>query len=532
MAALNRMKRLKWLLPLWLTAVLLLGAGWYASAQDTTRAAQPTAGDGTSEIVREAQTPESGIARNPQTPAERGNEPAAAPAGPSAQERARQARTDAAGGTWAQRAVSLLGLVVFTLLAFLLSVNRRAVDWRLVVWGIGLQFVFAVLILKTTAGFEFFDTANDVFNAMLGYTVEGAKFLFGNLVWNNVPVGPAPNNMAPVAAGGTWANTGGYFAFNVLPTIIFFSSLMTLLYHLGIMEGIVKAFGWVMMKTMKISGAESLSTAGNIFLGQTEAPLLVKPFIGTMTKSELHCVMVGGFGTVAGGVLAAYVGMLVSYFPDIAGHLISASVMSAPACIAISKVMYPETEEPVTRGKLGIKLEKVDANPIDAAARGAGEGLSLALNVGAMLLAFIALLALINGLLGWGFGLVGVEGFSIQRVLGWIGAPMAWLMGVPWQDAPAIGTLIGEKTALNEFVAYLHLGSMLQEGVALDPRSVVIATYALCGFANFSSIAIQIGGIGGMAPERRGDLSRLGLRAMVAGTLANFMTACVVGILL
>ncbi|HEY0036758.1 MAG TPA: NupC/NupG family nucleoside CNT transporter, partial [Longimicrobium sp.] len=485
-----------------------------------------------SEIVRGAQTPESGIAQDPQSPAERGNEPAAAPAGPTAQDRAQQARADAAGGTPLQRAVSLLGLVVFTAVALLLSVNRRAVNWWTVGWGIALQFLFALLILKTWAGREFFERANDVFNALMGYTIEGARFLFGNLVLNNIPVGPAGGPMAPVADTGTWAGAGAFFAFNVLPTIIFFSSLMTLLYHLGIMEGIVKAFGWVMMKTMKISGAESLSTAGNIFLGQTEAPLLVKPFIGSMTKSELHCVMVGGFGTVAGGVLAAYVGILVAYFPDIAGHLISASVMSAPACIAISKVMYPETEEPVTRGKLGIKLEKVDANPIDAAARGASEGLSLALNVGAMLLAFIALLALINGLLGWGFGLVGVEGFSIQRVLGWIGAPMAWLMGVPWQDAPTIGTLIGEKTALNEFVAYLHLGSMLQEGVQLDPRSVVIATYALCGFANFSSIAIQIGGIGGMAPERRGDLSRLGLRAMVAGTLANFMTACVVGILL
>ncbi len=531
MPARNKKKSLKWLLPLWLTAALLFGAGWYASAQDTTRAA-PTAGNGTSEIVREAQTPESGIARDPVTPTQRGNEPAAAPAGPTAQQRAQQARTDAAGGTPIQRAVSLLGLVVFTGIALLLSVNRRRVDWRTVAWGIGLQFIFAVLILKTQIGREFFEGANDVFNALMGYTVEGAKFLFGNLVLNNIPVGPAGGPMAPVAETGTWAGAGAYFAFNVLPTIIFFSSLMTLLYHLGIMEGIVKAFGWVMMKTMRISGAESLSTAGNIFLGQTEAPLLVKPFIGTMTKSELHCVMVGGFGTVAGGVLAAYVGILVSYFPDIAGHLISASVMSAPACIAISKLMYPETEEPVTRGKLGIKLEKVDANPIDAAARGASEGLALALNVGAMLLAFIALLALINGLLGWGFGLVGVEGFSIQRVLGWIGAPMAWLMGVPWQDAWAVGTLIGEKTALNEFVAYLHLGSMLQEGVQLDPRSVVIATYALCGFANFSSIAIQIGGIGGMAPERRGDLSRLGLRAMIAGTLANFMTACVVGILL
>ncbi|HEX8433251.1 MAG TPA: Na+ dependent nucleoside transporter N-terminal domain-containing protein, partial [Longimicrobium sp.] len=343
MPVLTRIRRLKWLLPLWLTAALLLTAGWYASAQDTARTTPPATGNGTSEIVRGAQTPESGIARDPATPTTRGNEQPATAGQPTAQERAQAARAEAAGGTLAERAVSLLGLVVFTLIAFLLSVNRRAVDWRLVAWGIGLQFIFALLILKTTAGYEFFDTANDMFNAMIGYTVEGAKFLFGNLVWNNVPVGAAPHNMAPIPAGGTWANTGAFFAFNVLPTIIFFSSLMTLLYHLGIMEWIVKGFGWVMMKTMRISGAESLSTAGNIFLGQTEAPLLVKPFIGTMTKSELHCIMVGGFGTVAGGVLAAYVGILVSYFPDIAGHLISASVMSAPACIAISKLMYPET---------------------------------------------------------------------------------------------------------------------------------------------------------------------------------------------
>ncbi len=530
----SRKKSLKWLVPLWLAAALLLSAGWYASAQtDTAAAARPAdttvaPPNSLGEAVREGQTPQSGIADSPSTTAGRGGETAPAP---TAGELAGEARRQAAGGTLAERAVSLLGLVVFTMLAFALSVNRRGVDWRLVAWGLILQFVFALVILKTDAGRGFFEGANDVFNALIGYTVEGARFLFGNLVLNNVPVGAAPNAMAPVVSAGTWANTGAYFAFNVLPTIIFFSSLMTLLYHLGVMQAIVKGFGWVMMRTMKISGAESLSTAGNIFLGQTEAPLLVKPFIGTMTKSELHCVMVGGFGTVAGGVLAAYVGILVAYFPDIAGHLIAASVMSAPACIAISKIMYPETEEPVTRGTVKLKLEKVDANAIDAAARGASEGMALALNVAAMLLSFIALLALLNGLIGWVAGLFGAE-LSIQMVLGWIGAPVAWLMGTPWKDAMAVGTLLGEKMALNEFVAYLHLGSMLQEGAGLSPRSVVIATYALCGFANFSSIAIQIGGIGGMAPERRGDLSRLGLRAMIAGTLANFMTACVVGILL
>ncbi|HEX6373311.1 MAG TPA: nucleoside transporter C-terminal domain-containing protein [Longimicrobium sp.] len=537
---------LRWMLPLWLAAALLLGAGLYANAQQPeTTAPQPAAGApqvanpaepapaGTQpadpgdasapiaspEAAARAQTPQSGIVADSQ------------PA--SAGEVARQARQETRG-TPIQKAISLLGLFVFIGLAWLLSVNRRAVDWKLVAWGVVLQFVFAVLILMTPWGKAFFDGANNVFNALIGYTVEGAKFLFGNLAFNNIPVGPGGTGfppMEPIGAPTAWANAGGFFAFNVLPTIIFFSSLMTLLYYMGVMQAVVKGFAWVMMRTMKISGAESLSTAGNIFLGQTEAPLLVKPFIGTMTKSELHCVMVGGFGTVAGGVLAAYVGFLVAYFPDIAGHLISASVMSAPACIAISKIMYPETEQPLTKGSVKIKMEKVDANLIDAAARGASEGLSLALNVGAMLIAFIALVALLNGILSGTAGLFGLD-LTIQKILGWVCAPFAWLMGVPAQDTLAIGTLLGEKTALNEFVAYAHLGTMLQEGAGLDPRSVVLATYALCGFANFSSIAIQIGGIGGMAPERRADLSRLGLRAMIAGTLANFMTACVVGILI
>ncbi|HEX6040302.1 MAG TPA: nucleoside transporter C-terminal domain-containing protein [Longimicrobium sp.] len=539
-------RSLKWLLPLWLAAALLLGAGLYAHAQQPeTTAPQPAAGQprpanpaepapqgaqataqpgdvtapiASPEALEKAQTPQSGIAADSQ-PANAG-------------QAARQARQQT-NGTPVQKAISFLGLLVFTGIAYLLSVHKKAVDWKLVAWGLILQFVFALLILKTPWGAGFFDKANTAFNALIGYTVEGARFLFGNLTASNIPVGPggALPAVDPVGPTTAWASAGAFFAFNVLPTIIFFSSLMTLLYHLGVMQAIVKAFAWVMMRTMKISGAESLSTAGNIFLGQTEAPLLVKPFIGTMTKSEMHCIMVGGFGTVAGGVLAAYVGFLVTYFPDIAGHLISASVMAAPACLAISKIMYPETEEPVTAGSIKIKLEKVDANVIDAAARGASEGLSLALNVGAMLIAFIALVALLNGLLGWGAGFLGLD-LTIQKILGWLCAPFAWLMGVPSQDALAVGTLLGEKTALNEFVAYAHLGTMLQEGAGLDPRSVVLATYALCGFANFSSIAIQIGGIGGMAPERRADLSRLGLRAMIAGTLANFMTACVVGILI
>jgi concentrative nucleoside transporter, CNT family len=541
MASHPRKRTLKWLLPLWIAAALLLTAGWYASAQDTTAAAPPQAVDTaapgspnaaplpSSEPAQRAQTPESGLVADSQSVAAQ----APAAAQPTVGEMARQS-SEEASGTPVQKAISFLGLLVFIGIAWLLSVNRRGVNWMPVVIGIALQFVFAFFIIIVPIGRGFFEKANDVFNALIGYTIEGARFLFGNLVFNNVPVGPGGAGfppMAPVGDTAAWANTGAFFAFNVLPTIIFFSSLMTLLYHVGIMGWVVKGFGWVMMRTMKISGAESLSTAGNIFLGQTEAPILVKPFIGTMTRSELHCIMVGGFGTVAGGVLAAYVGFLGSTFPDIAGHLIAASVMAAPACIAISKIMYPETEEPVTAGTVKIKLEKVDANAIDAAARGASEGLALALNVGAMLLAFIALVALLNGILGGVSGWFGLE-LTIQKLLGWVGAPLAWLMGTPWKDAMEVGTLLGEKTALNEFVAYAHLGQMMQTGAGLEPRSVVIATYALCGFANFSSIAIQIGGIGAMAPERRGDLSRLGLRAMIAGTLANFMTACVVGMII
>ena len=505
-------------MPLWLTAALLLGLGWRSDAQ------QPS-GTSPEAALEEIQEPAVNLGSSVQA------EERTVQGELSAAQRARLAREEARGGTPLERLTSFFGLGVFVLLAWSMSIERKAVDWRLVAWGVGLQFVFAVLILKTAPGEWLFEQLNVIFTQLLGYTTEGAHFIFGNLVLNNVPVGPAGGPMAPVGVSGSWANTGAFFAFNVLPTIIFFSSLMTLLYYFGIMQLLVKAFAWVMIATMRTSGAESLSAAGNIFVGQTEAPLLVKPFVKTMTNSELHAVMTGGFATVAGGVMAAYVGMLVAFFPNIAGHLIAASVMSAPAALAISKIMYPETEESLTRGGIRVELEKVDANAIDAAARGASEGLFLALNVGAMLLAFIALLALLNGILGGIGDLLGAE-LSIQMILGWLGAPLAWLMGTPWKDALEVGTLLGEKTALNEFVAYLHLAEMLQNGSDLSARSVVIATYALAGFANFSSIAIQIGGIGGLAPERRSDLSRLGLRAMIGGTLAAFMTASVVGILI
>jgi CNT family concentrative nucleoside transporter len=515
----------RFLAVLWTLAAVLLAAGWLstrgepaaASAQDTIPSADSIA-RGTAAVD---------------------TAPAIAPAVPAASQagaRVAQARTDL-DTPMTERLISILGIGVMVLLAWVMSVDRRAFPTRIVLWGTALQLVFALIILRTAPGEQFFAIVNDAFIELLNYTVAGARFIFGNLVDNNIPVGMPvgePVALAPIEAADppSYAAAGSYFAFTVLPTIIFFSSLMTLLYHLKIMQGVVKGMAWVMQRTMKTSGAETLSTTGNIFLGQTEAPLMVKPFVQNMTMSELHCIMVGGFATVAGGVMAAYVGMLVSYFPDIAGHLMAASVMAAPATILISKVMYPEDGEPETMGTLKVDVPSPDVNAIDAAARGASEGLSLALNVGAMLLAFIALVALFNGLLGWAGGLVGLENLSLEMILGWVLAPLAWVMGVPWHDAVEVGSLLGIKTVLNEFVAYLQLATSLQVGDTLDPRSVVIASYALCGFANFSSIAIQIGGIGGMAPARRSDLSRIGMRAMIAGTLASFMTATVAGAIL
>ena len=428
---------------------------------------------------------------------------------------------------------SVIGLLALVMLAWGLSVDRKSVQWRVVAWGIGLQIVFALFILKTPVGAGIFDTASTVVVALLGFTVNGAQFIFGDLVFDTVPVGTGVVGQgAFTELPGQVARTGASFAFNVLPTIIFFSALMTVLYHLGVMQIAVRGVAWVMQRTMKTSGAESLSAAGNIFVGQTEAPLLIKPFIDKMTMSELMAVMTGGFATVAGGVLAAYVGILLAYFPDIAGHLMAASVMSAPAALVVAKVMYPEDSEPETAGTLEVSVDKPDVNVIEAAARGASEGLFLALNVGAMLLAFIALTYMLNGLLGWAGGLVGWEGLTLELLLGWVLAPLAWLMGVPWADAPTVASLMGVKTVLNEFVAYFQLASTLSGEHGLEPRSIIIVTYALSGFANFSSIAIQIGGIGGIAPSRRQDLSRLGLRAMVGGSIAAFMTATVAGMIL
>ena len=430
------------------------------------------------------------------------------------------------------RLSGMLGLAAMVVIAWALSSDRRKVNWRLVGMGLVLQAIFAFLVLKTGVGRALFSGANTVFVRLLGFTRDGASFIFGNLVNANVPVG-VPSGVPEhgvIESVQMWANTGAAFAFLVLPTIIFFSSLMSVLYYLNVMQWVVREIAWVMQRTMGTSGAETLSVAGNIFVGQTESPLLIKPFVNGMTNSELNTVMVGGFATIAGGVMAAYVGMLTPYFPDIAGHLLTASVMNAPAALLISKILVPEVATPETKGSAKLESERADANVIEAAAGGAAQGLQLALNVGAMLLAFIALINMLNfGVAGLG-GLAGIDGLSLERIFGWVLAPLAWLMGVPWADASTVGSLIGVKTVVNEFVAYLQLAGTL-EGGTLSPRAAIISTYALLGFANFSSIAIQIGGIGGIAPGRRGDLSRLGLKAMIGGNLAAFMSASLAGML-
>jgi len=398
--------------------------------------------------------------------------------------------------------IGLLGLVVMLGIAYALSTNRKAVNWRTVIVGTLLQVIFALLILKTPWGQAFFLEMSRVVTAFLDFADAGSKFIFGDNFEEH------------------------YFAFKVLPTIIFFSSFIAVLYHVGLVQKVVKAFAYVMMRFMGTSGAESLSASGNIFVGQTEAPLLVRPYVKDMTNSELMAVMTGGFATIAGGVLAAYVGMGVS-----AGHLISASVMSAPAALVMAKLMFPETEESVTAGDVRVEVKTPYVNVIDAAAEGAGAGLKLALNVGAMLLAFLGLIAVINAGFHWAGGLFGYPDLSLEWLLGWIFRPLAWVMGVPWSEAGKVGSLLGIKTVVNEFVGYLRLEDMAKAG-ELSARSQVIATYALCGFSNFSSIAIQIGGIGGIAPERKADLAKLGLRAMIAGSLACFQTATIAGMLL
>ena len=507
-----------------------------------------------------------------------------------------------------QNLISLFGLFAMLFVAYMLSNNRKRVDFRVVMWGTVLQFVFALVVFKFPLGKQFFLWLNDVVTALLDFTNEGSAFVFGQGFREH------------------------FFAFSVLPTIIFFSSLMAIAYHLGVMQKVVLIFAKIMNKIMGTSGAESLSASANIFVGQTEAPLVIRPYVEKMTMSELMAVMTGGMATVAGGVMGAYVGFLRDSFPNIAGHLITASILSAPAALVIAKLMVPEVEEPLTRGEVKTDLPKEDTNVIEAAAKGAGDGMGLALNVGAMLLAFVALIAMINFCFTWvgdqfnyfvrgidsysviskdlasrvkggdefinSYSLdmtgvtvikvgkkvvrrnfsfsspiksvdknsgkitlekrlpneirlgtkvtlkkegkvvaftgscVGKPGFklSLQSILGIIFFPFAFIMGVPLADCTVISKLFGEKLILTEFLAYVHLAADLKDGLISDPRSVVIATYALCGFANFASIAIQIGGIAGIAPSRRGDLARLGVKSVIGGTLAAFMTATVAGI--
>ncbi len=414
-------------------------------------------------------------------------------------------------------AFGVFGLTVLVSIAFVLSSQRKEVDWRLVASGIGLQLFFAILVILVPGGREFFELLSRVFVRVISFAMDGSAFIFGPLA--------DPSNL------------GFVFAFQVLPTIIFFAALMSVLYHIGLMQKIVAAMAWVMLKILRISGSESLSIAANVFVGQTEAPLVVRPYIERMTESELFTMMVGGMATIAGGVLAAYITMLggadeaarIFY----AKHLLSASIMAAPATVVIAKLLKPETEQSLTKGEVNLQVEKTATNVIEAAANGASDGVGLALNVGGMLLAFIALIAMIDyplGLIGQVSGIETAAGspLSLSLILGYLLSPLAWIIGVPWEDAITVGGLIGEKAVTNEFVAYAHLQEIQH---TLSPKALLISTYALCGFANFSSIAIQIGGIGGLAPSRRPDIARLGLRAVLGGTLATMMTATIAGVL-
>lgn len=414
-------------------------------------------------------------------------------------------------------AFGLFGLAVLISMAWLASLERDRVDWKLVAGGIGLQLAFAIIVILVPGGREFFNFLSGLFVKVVGFANEGAIFIFGDL-----------------ARGEAF---GFVFAFQVLPTIIFFAALMAVLYHLNIMQRVVQAMAWVMQKVLNISGSESLSVAANVFVGQTEAPLVVRPYISRMTESELFTMMLGGMATIAGAVLAAYIALLGGPDPEqqlfYARHLLAASVMAAPATIVIAKILRPEVEESLTKGTVNLHVEKTAGNVIEAAANGAGDGVRLALNVGGMLLAFIALLALVNWPIGWLGEVSGLQAalgqpVNLSLIMGYILSPLAWVIGVPWQDAVAVGGLIGEKVVANEFVAYSSLNQIKD---TLSPQAVLISTYALCGFANFSSIAIQLGGIGGLAPDRRGDIARLGLRAVFGGTLATMMTATIAGVL-
>jgi concentrative nucleoside transporter, CNT family len=416
------------------------------------------------------------------------------------------------------RLVSLLGLATMIFFAWTCSYNRKLFPWRTVIWGLALQFIFAVLILKTPWGAAVFDFTGRAINKLIMFSNEGCQFVFGPLAVDDLMQKTFPGRSL-------------VFAILVTGTIIIVSALSSLFYHWGILQKVVHAVAWVMRKAMRTSGSETLSAAANIFMGQTEAPLLIKPYLPRMTRSELLCMMTGGMATIAGGVAAVYIKMgMDAGHPEIAGHLLTASVLSAPAALLISKVMLPETEQSETAASAPADVPRTTANSIDALCRGASEGMTLSINVIAMLIAFIAVVALANYLITFPQTRLGVgTPVTLQTIFGWINAPFAWLMGVPAKDCLTIGGILGERVVLNEFIGYLSLTS---PKTVVDERSFVLATYALCGFANFSSIAIQVGGIGTLAPERRGDMARLGVRAMIGGLLASYLTATIAGILL
>jgi CNT family concentrative nucleoside transporter len=403
------------------------------------------------------------------------------------------------------RLTGLLGMALFLLVGYLLSRNRRAVNWRTIGWGLALQVAFAVFVLRVPFGIRLFKTLGDIITSILSFSYAGSQFVFGDI-------------------GAQHAKVGVVFAFQILPAIIFISALMAILYYLGIMQVVVRAMAIAMNKLLRASGAESLNVAASIFMGQTEAPLTIRPYLNKMTQSELMTVMTAGMAHVSGSIMAAYIAFGIE-----ARHLLTAVIMTAPGTILMAKLLEPETAQPETLGVVKLDVPKTDVNVVDAASRGTTEGLYLMLNVIAMLISFIAIIALVNGGFGWIHGQLRWFPESIQTVLGWIGQPVAWAMGVPWHDSGTIGGLLGTRAVLNEFIAFAQLGPLK---ATLDPRSFTIASFALCGFANVGSVGIQIGGIGALAPERKHDLARLGFRAMLAGTLANFMSAAIAGIML
>jgi len=405
----------------------------------------------------------------------------------------------------ASRLVGLIGLCVFIAIGVALSHHRREIKWRIIAWGLGLQVAFALFVLRVPFGQELFRGLGDIVTRLLSFSYAGSQFVFGEL-------------------GKQHSTIGLVFAFQVLPAIIFISALFAILYYVGIMPVVVRAFAVVMRKLMGASGAESVDVAASIFMGQTEAPLTVRPFLPTMTRSELMTVMTAGMAHVSGSIMAAYIAFGVE-----ARHLLTAVIMTAPGTIMMAKLLEPETETPTTLGDVRVEVPKTDVNVLDAAARGTTEGLYLMLNVIAMLVSFIALITLVNALFGWMHGYAGWFPENMQTILAWVFRPVALVMGVPWHDSGTIGSLLGTRLVLNEFIAYAQLGPLKS---SLDPVSFTIATFALCGFANLSSIGIQIGGIGALVPERKHELARLGFRAMVAGTLANFLSATIAGMLL